>query len=133
MKTFRSYFIEQEGLGGLGQQDLADDHERPEDEQQPNAPPGGEDSFPSSEDEISIVRKAMRIALKAGDKYKKRVHEFLRRLARDIPELQNLVSQLKDEDGDDDMGGAGKGDDTNMPMVSTPEADIPDGAPGGDE
>jgi hypothetical protein len=129
MKTFRSYFKEQEGLAALGQQDLSDDHEKPEDEQSPDTPPGGEDAYPSTEDELSIVRKCMRIALKAGDKYKKKIHEFLHRLARDIPELQNLVSQLKDDNDNDETDGmdgaaAGGGGDRKQ-MVSTPGADIP--------
>jgi hypothetical protein len=126
MKTWLSYYHEQEGLAALGQQDLADDHEKPEDEQQPNTPPGGDDSFPTQEDEQSLVRKAMRIALKAGDQYRKRIHSFLHRLARDIPELQNLVSQLKDDDDEhSDEEGPPSSSDRNM--VSTPSADIPPG------
>jgi hypothetical protein len=124
MKTFRHFLDEQDGLAHLGQQDLADDHERPEDEQQPQTPPAPDNSFPSTEDELSVVRKAMRIVLKAGDKYRHRVHEFLRRMARDIPELQNIVGHFKDED-DTKMDEPESSKNGNSKMVSTPSADIP--------
>lgn len=131
MKTWRSYYLEQEkGLAALGQQDLADDHEKPEDDQQPHTPPGSDDSLPTPDDELSIVRKAMRIALKAGDQHRKRIHSFLHRLAREIPELQNLVSQLKDDDDDHSDADAGPPSSSDRNMVSTPSADIPPGQDG---
>jgi hypothetical protein len=120
MKTFRNYFFEQEGLGDLGQQDLSNDIEKPEQEEMPNTPPGGE-NFPSESDETSIVRKAMRIIMKAGDKYKNRVFDFLKRMARDIPELQDLVSHLNSEDKPVEK----KKLEPNQDLVSTPVADVP--------
>jgi hypothetical protein len=86
----------------------------------PNTPPGGE-NFPSESDETSIVRKAMRIIMKAGDKYKNRVFDFLKRMARDIPELQDLVSHLNSEDKPVEK----KKLEPNQDLVSTPVADVP--------
>jgi hypothetical protein len=136
MKNWLTYFAEREGLADLGQQDLSDDHENPDDEVEPNTPPGGDDSYPSALDELSIIRKCMRIALKAGDQYRKKVHEFLHRLARDIPELQNLVSQLKLDDENKERGMDGLSDPKekgNNPLVSTPSADAPPEASGGQQ
>lgn len=125
MKKWYDYYFEQEGLASLGQQDLADDHEKPESDRQSHDF-NSDESLPNPDDELSIVRKAMRIALKAGDQHRKRIHSFLHRLAREIPELQNLVSQLKDDD-DQSVDNEKPSSPVNQKMVSTPSADIPPG------
>jgi hypothetical protein len=114
MKTFRKYLYEHDGLADMGQQDLAADIENPQGEEQ--------DSDTDPVDELSIVRKCMRIAMGAGDQHKNRINSFLKRLSRDIPELQNLVSQLE---SDDEPSGEDRDEPKGAAMVSTPASDVP--------
>jgi hypothetical protein len=124
MKTFLKYFSEREGLGELGNQDLADDHEKYGNNEDS---PSNDESFPTTQDKLTIVKKAVRIAMQAGEKYRNKIYEFLNRLSRDIPELQNLVSQLrtdKQDDDDDDDPSKQQGA-PQKPVVSAPNADSP--------
>lgn len=121
MKTFRKYFENKEGLAALGDQDLSNDLED-------NAPSmsGDETISSNNEDEASLVRRAIKITLKAGEKHRQKLFSFLNRLARELPELQNIVSQLKSDDGDNKdpslPPSENKGD-SAAPVVSTPIAD----------
>jgi hypothetical protein len=121
MRTFLSYFSEQEGLGELGNQDLADDHEKYGNDDQS---PSNDEAFPTDQDELLIVKKAIRIAMKAGEKYRTKIYGFLNRLARDIPEMQNIVSQLRIDDQEDEDPSKQQGA-PQKPVVSAPSADSP--------
>lgn len=125
MKRFKQYLAEKtDGLGDLGNQDLADDHDQPD-----TAPPDMTE-VPSENHELQIVRKAMKIALASGEPYRHKVHSFLHRLARDIPQLHNLVSQLNSDDDDENKKDGDKLPENpngaqGKPVVSTPSADVP--------
>ena len=120
MKTFKKYFEDKEGLAALGNQDLSNDFEDLEDDKAPDTS--------SSEDSSSLVKRAMKIALKSGEKYRSKIFSFLRRLARDLPELQNIVSQLRSDDDENDKDSADAQsledkESSYAPLVSTPDAD----------